>query len=132
MSIEYLDEMVAAYVECALWAGQDWSAVTEDEEGETNPVPWDENYGPDDLSDEALQSIREDCHAFYYANREHLNMGEWSAEQAGHDFFLTRNHHGAGFWDRGKGKSGDALTTAAHIYGEQDFYLGDDGKLYVE
>ena len=122
-----LEEMVSAYIECALWAGQDWSAVGED--GSDNPVPWDDNYGPEDVSTEAMATIREECEAFYADNRDDLS--DWDAGQAGHDFYLTRNRHGAGFWDRGKGPAGDRLTTAAHVYGEQDFELGDDGKLYV-
>lgn len=38
-------------------------------------------------------------------------------DQLGHDFALTRNHHGAGFWDRGLGTLGDDLTEAAHAQG---------------
>lgn len=47
-------------------------------------------------------------------------------EQHGHDFALTRNHHGAGFWDRGYGDVGDRLTEAAQAYGEHSV-LTDDG-----
>lgn len=48
-----------------------------------------------------------------------------------HDFALTRNRHGAGFWDRGLSKeSGAALTAAAHRFGGIDVYVGDDGKVY--
>ena len=54
------------------------------------------------------------------------------AAQAGHDFWLTRNGHGAGFWDRGLGERGDRLTNAAHVYGACDLYLGDDGFVYVQ
>jgi hypothetical protein len=51
---------------------------------------------------------------------------------AGHDFWLTRNGHGAGFWD------GDwpeplatVLTDAAHAFGELSPYVGDDGLIYL-
>lgn len=52
-----------------------------------------------------------------------------SAEAAfGHDLWLTRRHHGAGFWDRNELPSalGDALTDAAHAMGEPnyEFYRG--------
>jgi len=51
----------------------------------------------------------------------------WNAyEQHGHDFALTRNHHGTGFWDRGYGDVGDRLTQAAQAYGEHSV-LTDDG-----
>lgn len=89
----------------------------------------DANYGPDDLAPEALASMREDCEAF--AESEADDLADLSAAQAGHDFWLTRNRHGAGFWDRGLGDRGDRLTKAAHVYGESDLYVGDDGKVYV-
>ena len=127
---EYVEEMTAAYVECALWVGQNWSDVGEG--GEDNPRPWDDDYSADDVSEDAMEEIKRECAAFYRDNREHLAAGEWDAEQAGHDFFLTRNRHGAGYWDRGKGASGDALTEAAHVYGETDFYVREDGKLGIE
>ena len=34
---------------------------------------------------------------------------EWTDEQIGHDLWLTRQGHGAGFWDRGL-PNGDKLT----------------------
>lgn len=46
--------------------------------------------------------------------------------------------HGAGFWDRyyvnkspTGAKLGRKLTDAAHAYGEQGLYIGDDGKVYT-
>ena len=46
------------------------------------------------------------------------------------NFWLTRNRHGAGFWDLGLGERGDLLTKWAHSMGELDVYLGDDGYAY--
>lgn len=48
----------------------------------------------------------------------------------GHDLWLTRNGHGAGFWDRGMAKLGDELTQIAHCLGSSDLYQGDDDLLY--
>lgn len=39
---------------------------------------------------------------------------------AGHDLWLTRNGHGAGFWDRGLGALGERLSEAAKGYGSAD------------
>ncbi|GAA3632936.1 hypothetical protein [Microlunatus ginsengisoli] len=50
--------------------------------------------------------------------------------QVAHDFWLTRNRHGAGFWDRGYGEDGDTLTEAAHAYGGVDLYIGEDGRIH--
>lgn len=65
---------------------------------------------------------------------QHPDAG--SAEAAfGHDFALTRNHHGAGFWDReSEGLPqflGDALTRVCQKHFEEaNLYIGDDGKAY--
>lgn len=58
-----------------------------------------------------------------------------SAEAAfGHDFALTRNGHGAGFWDRdSEGLPrvlGEALTRVCESFGESNLYIGDDGRVY--
>jgi hypothetical protein len=50
---------------------------------------------------------------------------------AGMDFWLTRNGHGAGFWDGDwPEKQGEALTALAEEFGELNVCVGDDGKLY--
>lgn len=51
--------------------------------------------------------------------------------QIGYDFNLTRNGHGAGFWDRNLGEAGDRLTAMCRPFGEWGLYLGDDGKLHA-
>lgn len=57
-----------------------------------------------------------------------------SLEQIGHDFWLTRNHHGAGFWDRGLGLVGDTLTELAHSFGDTEFEadLSDEDREMFE
>ena len=50
----------------------------------------------------------------------------------GHDLLLTRNHHGAGFWDGDWPKGvGKRLTDAADRLGEVYPYVGDDGLIYI-
>lgn len=51
-------------------------------------------------------------------------------EQIGHDFTLTRNGHGTGFWDRGLGDRGDRLTAATKPYGEAYMYADFEHKTY--
>lgn len=120
----YVASMVPQYIATALWAGLDTSR----EEGGNFP-PLDENYGPDDVSAEALETIKKECRDFVQANMADLD--NMDPGQAGHDFFLTRNGHGAGFWARDLGERGERLTKAAEAYGESDLYAGDDGELYV-
>lgn len=135
-----MGEMVDAYVECAVWAGTDWSrcdryddddhgTCTEECVENGNPAPLADNYGADDVAPAALESIREDCQAFYDHNA--ADLADWSPGQAGHDFYLTRNGHGAGFWDRGAGAAGDRLADAARVYGTSELnpFYAEDGQL---
>jgi hypothetical protein len=118
-----LDAFTRAYIECALWASTD---------GNDNPL--DANYSVTDLSPETLASIKNTCKAFQRDNETpDYHNGQYSNEElAGHDFWLTRNGHGSGFWDGDLDKAtGEKLTEAAHAYGECDLYVGDDGKLYI-
>jgi hypothetical protein len=78
----------------------------------------------------AKQKMADDCRDFFNANGADLAVV--GAEAAGIDFWLTRNRHGAGFWDRGLGNLGTRLTDAAQAFGECDLYVGDDGKLYLQ
>lgn len=51
-------------------------------------------------------------------------------EQHGHDFLLTRNHHGAGFWDRGYPESlSRPLTENAQAYGEHSVLTNDSPRV---
>lgn len=123
------DEFLDGYLTCMLWSSNDNS---DDSGGE----PLDSNYGIDDIADEGLGKAIKDCNAFVEkagklmraVNKEHGK----DDSQHGHDFWLTRNGHGAGFWDRGYGKAGDALTDFAKTFGECHAVIGDDGKIYLE
>jgi len=116
-----LDAFTTAYLECALWSSTD-------ESDESGGEPLDANYGLDDLSLETIQGAIDDCAAFQAANAD--DLADLDDEQSGHDFWLTRNGHGAGFWDRGLGALGDRLSKACKPYGSVDLYVGDDGKVY--
>ncbi len=124
-----LDTFTRQYVETALWSSNDGS---DDQGGE----PLDMNYGIEDVSEEALKVAISDCADFQKNNAELLEQAEEKFgeddEQAGHDFWLTRNHHGAGFWDRGMGEIGDDLSDAARVYGECYMFVNDDGQVYFE
>ena len=73
------------------------------------------------------------CAEFREANAELLEKAEElgrTETDCAHDFWLTRNGHGVGFWDRDLGEVGDKLTKACE-YTEVDLYVGDDNKLYI-
>lgn len=118
-----MDNFTEAYIEAMLWA-------------DCGP---DSEFAGDipEISAEALASIKADCEAFQKRAQRSLDLAyDYATEgydqsQAGHDFWLTRQGHGAGFWDRGLGAVGDKLTEDAKSFGEQWPYKGDDGKLYL-
>lgn len=131
--VHELDAFVRGYLTAALWAGVDY-------DGE----PLDDGRDIDDIAVSAVEQAIADCDDFRSANRVTLNRAykfyastsrgnEYTPEElAGHDFLLTRNRHGAGFWDRGMGATGEALTEACRPCGEVNFYVGDDGKVYAQ
>lgn len=117
-----LNQFIDGYIECALWS----SPV---DDGEVNLDEIDA-----EISEEARREMSEDCEDFLRTNasllEEYFKKG-YSAYYAGHDFWLTRNGHGAGFWDRGLGDLGEELTAMSKPYGECFLYLGDDGLIYL-
>ncbi|WP_422023377.1 hypothetical protein [Pyruvatibacter mobilis] len=96
----------------------------------------------DDFAPDTLDELREDClrfvnehapllrAAFVFAERKGI---DYDAERAGADLLFTRNRHGAGYWDRGLGAIGDALSELCR--GDTDWpevtpCMGDDGRVY--
>ena len=114
-----MDTFTTAYLTCALWS-------TNDESTPQGGKPLDTNYGIEDVAPDTLAQMAADCRAFQEENQTDIanDLG-----LAGHDFWLTRNGHGAGFWD-GDWANGDRLTEASKRFGEFDLYVGDDGLIY--
>lgn len=119
-----LDTFTRAYIECLLWSSHDMN--DQDPDGGD---ALDADYDFTDFSQDALRLIKDDCDAFQKDNAELLARAG-SAEQNGYDFWLTRNRHGAGFWDRGYPSDvATPLTDAAHVYGGQNPYVTDGGEV---
>jgi hypothetical protein len=116
------DSFTRAYLEAVLFT----------DAGPDGEIPAGSEFSP-----EALQMVAEDCAKFRAQAGELIPNGctrgsgdytEW--QQAAHDFWLTRNGHGAGFWDGDWPEVGDKLTEIAKSFGEVWAYLGDDGLIY--
>jgi hypothetical protein len=94
--------------------------------------PLDKNYQVEDITKKTQAGMKKDCKDFYLANREILDRS-WPADAAGHEFWLTRNRHGAGFWDskHGTDEEQKILTDNAHAYGEVYLYVSR-GKVHSD
>ena len=69
--------------------------------------------------DKEVKELIEDCANFQKENAADLEP--YDSARAGHDFWLTRLRHGAGYWDGDYAEEvGKRLTDAAHAYGEVD------------
>lgn len=116
-----LDTVVQHYIIALLW-----SETTDD------GYPLDStDY---ELSQAARNTAEGDCESFLETARDDIaKLPDWyTAEQLGHDFLLTRNGHGAGFWDRGLGELGHTLTAQAKSYGSIHAFINDDFKIDTE
>lgn len=108
------------YIIVALWSSH-----------EADGEPLDATYDIDDIDPETLSTMCQECDQFIAAYWAPIAETGQFPKQCGHDFWLTRNNHGAGFWDRGYPLGlGDVLTVAAHAEGSRDLYVGDDGRIY--
>ena len=118
-----LDAFTQGYIEAAMWT------LTDDKGHNLDYL------GLHDIAEETIEQAITDCASFQAANRTLLDRATEESgrgeESHGHDLWLTRNGHGAGFWDRGYSDAiADPLIYAAHVYGEMNWYLGDDGLVY--
>jgi hypothetical protein len=125
------ETMLDAYVACALWSSLDYGRT--DESG--NNPPLDERYSSADVGGQLLERMRADCEAFARDNADDIEVYcaglGYTFAQVGHDFWLTREGHGAGFWDRYYGEDAELraaclrLADAAKAYGEFSDALND-------
>lgn len=118
-----LDPFTIGFLVAALWSSNDES---DDNGGE----PLDANYSIHDFTKEALVDLAADCERFQEENADALSATGADDEQLGHDYWLTRNGHGTGFWDRDYPKTAEKkLTEASERAGEVNLYVTDDGEV---
>jgi hypothetical protein len=91
-----------------------------------------ESFSKDDIEPNSLIKAYLDIKNFintagYFVEEA---VEEHGYEQLGHDIWLTRNRHGAGFFDRGyDDETEKALMDAAHKLKEVDLFINDNLKL---
>lgn len=135
-----LDSFTQAYIEAMFFTDSEPNTVRPDDDSDYddcnvwNPekhssLPGDVSFA--DLAPETLARIVADCTKFRDDAKIMACIADKDA-QSGHDFWLTRNGHGAGFWD-GDWPEPDAsyLDARSDTFGNVDTYLGDDGLIYL-
>lgn len=148
---EHLDAFTQGYIEALFFTEEEDlrsqkrahelaadGLTPDDDESDESAAAFESLYpvGFSDLAPETLARIISDCDAFKAAT-VHIQplMGEDGypdEAHAGHDFWLTRNGHGAGFWDGDWPEPhASELDAAAKAAGSVDAYLGDDGKVWL-
>lgn len=151
-----LKTFIRSYIETALWSSshtvthcegcssqvnpnrQDNEAYC-DKCGSTEIGEIDTNLDDSEFSNhtftlDAMRQIVKDCEKFmddelfYEAFYESSN----DISQIAHDFWLTRNRHGSGFWDGDYPKElGEKLTEFSHSFGEVNV-VPSEGKFHYE
>lgn len=106
-----LTSLAQGYVEALFFT--DCNSDSDDELGEMT-------FG--DLTDEGLAAIKRDCTAFWEKAVDILSDEPADDQQAGRDFWYTRQGHGTGFWCRGDNEyspeAREKLDKIARTFGE--------------
>jgi len=122
-----MNEFTRQYLETALW-----SSLAGDDEPLDTATPDREAYNLSDIAPEAVVQAEADCARFQKENEANLEAfyADHDESTAGHCFWLDRNGHGTGFWDRSPEPAVTALSEAAQAFGE--VYLHEiGGKIHV-
>lgn len=128
----HIDKFAQGYIDCALWCGLD--CIHDSENSDPNYDP-NHDYSLADISPDAIAKMLSDCLKFVTINSDLIDVLDEQYhryDRIGHDFWLTRNRHGSGYWDGDYPEPiAGLLTESSHSFGECDLYIGDDGLIYL-
>lgn len=115
-----LDDFTRAYIEAMLWSTID----------EKTGNFFENNYGASDFTFEAMTDIIEECQWFQKTYAEHIAGQE---KMAGHDFWLTREGHGSGYWDGDwEDPAGTELYEACKPFNANAMVWEENGNLHYQ
>jgi len=131
-----IKKIMDSYLECAIWTEEE--RMQEDEVSEYGELGDDSeirdivtdsmDLNIHNFSDDSKIQAYSDIQQFLTLIGDTANI--MTEEQLGHDLWLTRNGHGAGFWDRGYDEADvDVLNKACEQLGQTDLYIDDNGVI---
>lgn len=113
-----IEDILDGYIQCALWIEE-----------------FDDKYSFDDVDDKTLNFARKEIGDFLDQLEEEeildVLQSEIDNSQIGHDFWLTRNGHGAGFWDRDLEDVGKIASKVSEKF-QNRYVYEQNGKIYIE
>lgn len=117
-----LDPFTRGYLGTAEWLAKVWQDGREDPD-----LTSEERDRCRGFTRKAIAEARRDCRAFLKANRadlaEYRELSGRDDESAGTDYWLSRNGHGAGFFDRGHDPVFKRLQESARLDGGRECVL---------
>ena len=120
-----LDSFARQYIDTMLWA-----ETHNYGDGSDDRSFADHEYGVSDLAPIALARVLNECTRFRIAAQ---GIEGSDSDQAAHDLWLTRQGHGAGFWDGDWPEpAATRLSDIAHGMGEVWPSVGGDGLIYID
>ena len=141
-------EAVVSYLETILWTEHCSLPVPENElvngymdvgedhllYGVSEQDCLDDHFDIEDFSVESLIDIRADVDKFFKRLQTAGLLDQarecYGDSRIAYDFWLTRQGHGAGFWDGDYRGIGDQLTDITDLSGTVTYVLGEDGKIH--
>ena len=150
-----LSDRTVHYLETILWAETVILPCVEDDlvDGkmdvdEDHPLhgieecePLDDHFEYSDFTEEALRKAETEVSAWFKylcfdtgtPSLYDLALEYTDDGHIAHDFWMTRNEHGVGYWDGDYGDAlGDRLTKACDSHGRQHVWINEDGTLELE
>ena len=115
-------DMLKSYLETCLWSST---------EGDNGEIPMDRDHNIMDFQYMTARQAGVDIDYFLLiCEHRDYSFGGLDDSLIGHNFWLTRAGHGAGFWDCGIA-DGDRISRVCLSMPMESCHTGDDGKVYI-
>ena len=132
-------EFFQAYLVAALWSSTISMDGDSDKALGMDGDPFDTHFSASDFTEEALETLRAHafsfwCRMWFYIDHEKGRPAAVAPDTAtaGHDFWLTSNGHGAGFWDGDWPTYGKQFTKLSKCYPEINLYVTAGNKVGID